>query len=372
MKLFYVWCVAMVMLAGFANGQEIVDPKADVVEHLGKNQQEKQLRGIDQQQNVAPSDQVDPQQSARTIRMGSGDLTFDLQVGWGLRPNGTSAVGPTHGGVVIDKSGNIYFSCSNGVHVFTPDGVKIHKYSDPPYRQLHDIEIREEDGEEFIYGAANRTGQGVKFRVPDGKVMLTLPFPKESGLDLPRLKPTAITVAANGDIFLSDGYASNHIFKFDKTGKYLMHFGEKGNGVRQFSTAHGMTVDSRYDPPRLLICDRNHKPNGRLVHYDLDGNFIQEVNTTMGLPCSLSIQGDYVSVPDLRGRLSILNKDNVIVAVLGYNSDVKRGNQFKTPQSQWVDGVFNGTHGSTWDRQGNLYVQDWNIDGRIRKLVRVK
>ena len=29
-------------------------------------------------------------------------------------------------------------------------------------------------------------------------------------------------MTSNGDIFLSDGYASNHIFKFDKTGKYLL------------------------------------------------------------------------------------------------------------------------------------------------------
>ena len=25
-----------------------------------------------------------------------------------------------------------------------------------------------------------------------------------------------------------------------------------------------------------------------------------------------------------------------------------------------------------WDAEGNLYVQDWNVSGRIMKLVRVK
>ena len=33
---------------------------------------------------------------------------------------------------------------------------------------------------------------------------------------------------------------------------------------------------------------------------------------------------------------------------------------------------FSGTHGSCWDAEGNLYVQDWNVSGRIMKLVRVK
>lgn len=308
------------------------------------------------------------------VRMGSGDLTFETVPGWGLRPDGSSALGSTHGGVVIDKAGHIYTSAANGVHAFTPEGVLIHSYTDPPYRQLHDMEIRAENGEEFIYGARNQAGEGIKFRVPDGEVVLQLPFPKESGLDLSKenFKPTAITVAANGDIFLSNGYASNHIFKFDKAGKYLMHFGQKGNEVEQFNTAHGMTIDNRYDPPRLLICDRNHKPQGRLVHYDLDGNFIQEVVTGLGMPTSVAIRGDHVSVPDLTGRLIILNKRNMVVAVLGHNADPSRGKNFNVPQSEWIEGVFSGTHGSFWDAEGNLYVQDWNVDGRIMKLVRVR
>ena len=70
-----------------------------------------------------------------------------------------------------------------------------------------------------------------------GDIVLRLPFPEESGLNLKKFNPTAITVAPNGDIILSDGYASNHIFKFDRNGKYLMHFGSKGNDLKQFNTA---------------------------------------------------------------------------------------------------------------------------------------
>jgi hypothetical protein len=180
-----------------------------------------------------------------------------------------------------------------------------------------------------------------------------------------------MTVAPNGDIFLADGYASDHIFKFDKSGKYLMHFGTKGNGLKEFNTAHGMTLDTRYDPPRLLICDRNHQPKGRLLHYDLGGNFIEEVVTGLGMPTSAAVQGDYVSVPDLHGRLVILDRTNTIVSVLGNNPDPDKGKNYKVPQEQWIEGIFSGTHGSSWDKTGNLYVQDWNISGRIMKLVRV-
>ena len=306
------------------------------------------------------------------VRMGSGIMTFDTVPGWGLRPDGQSALGPTHGSVVIDKEGNIYTSANKGVVVFSPDGKVIQEYLGDKYSNIHDMEIREEGTDEFIFGARNANAEGIKFNAHSGEITLKLPFPKESGLNLTQFNPTAITVAPNGDIFLADGYASNHIFKFDKTGKYLMHFGEKGNELKQFNTAHGMTLDTRYDPPRLLICDRNHEPKGRLLHYDLDGNFLEEVITGLGMPTSAAVQGDYVSVPDLHGRVVILDKTNTIMAVLGHNPDRSKGLNFNIPQDQWIEGIFSGTHGSYWDKDGNLYVQDWNVSGRIIKLVRVK
>ncbi|MBL8851117.1 MAG: 6-bladed beta-propeller [Planctomycetaceae bacterium] len=311
------------------------------------------------------------------VRMGSGLMTFDTVPGWGLDENGVSVLGPTHGGVVVDKAGNIYTSAKIGVFCFSPDGKVIRRFLGDEYTQMHDMKISDEAEGEFIYAARNEAGEGIKFRADTGEIVLKLAIPQESGLKLEKWAPTAITVGPNGDIFLSDGYASDHIFKFDKTGKYLMHFGVKGDGLRQFHTAHGMTLDTRYDPPRILVCDRNHLDDhnnnrGRLLHYSLDGEFIDVIASGLGMPTSAIVQGDYVSVPDLHGRLWILNKENVIMAVLGFNPDPAKGHSFGIEQKDWVEGVFSGTHGSAWDAEGNLYVQDWNTAGRLIKLVRVK
>ena len=192
------------------------------------------------------------------VRMGCGLMTFDTVPGWGLRADGKSVLGPTHGAVVIDQAGNIYTSAQIGVFVFTPAGKVIRTFLGERFSNIHDMEIRQEPDGEFIYGARNKDAEGIKFNAKTGDIVMKLEFPKESKLNLTTFNPTAITVTANGDIFLSNGYASNHIFKYDKNGKYLMHFGSKGNGLKQFNTAHGMTLDTRYDPPRLLICDRNH------------------------------------------------------------------------------------------------------------------
>src|SRR3954471_8209307 len=306
------------------------------------------------------------------VRMGCGLMTFDTVPGWGLGPDGKSVIGPCHGSVVVDKDGNISTSAHAGVFVFSPEGKVLRSFLGDKYSDIHDMKIREEADGEFIYGARNVSAEGIKFDARTGEIVLRLPFPKESGLDLKKFSPTAIAVAPNGDIFLSDGYASDHIFKFDKAGKYLMHFGVKGNGLKEFNTAHGMTLDTRYEPPRLLICDRNHTPKGRLLHYDLNGAFIAEVVTGLGMPTSAAVQGDYVSVPDLHGRLVILDKSNTIIAVLGHNADPSKRVNYNVPQKEWIEGIFSGTHGSSWDKDGNLYVQDWNVAGRIMKLVRAK
>lgn len=308
----------------------------------------------------------------RPVRMGCGTMTFDTVPGWGLGDDGKSVLGSTHGGVAVGKDGTIWTSSSLGIFGFSPEGKVVKRFLGDAWSNIHDLKIYPEGDREFLYGARNVAGEGIKVDPATGEVVLKLGIPAESGLKLEKWAPTAITVAPGGDIFLADGYASNHVFKFDKSGKYLKHFGVAGNGMKEFNTAHGMTLDTRYDPPRLLVCDRNHQPKGRLVHYDLDGNFIEEVVTGLGMPTSAIVQGDYVSIPDLHGRLVILDKSNTIMAVLGHNPDPETRANHNVPQEQWREGIFNGTHGSAWDAEGNLYVQDWNVSGRIMKLVRVK
>jgi hypothetical protein len=64
-------------------------------------------------------------------------------------------------------------------------------------------------------------------------------------------------------------------------------------------------------------------------------------------------------VPDLHGRLVVLDKTNTIISVLGINPDPATGRNYDVPQEKWVEGTFSGTHDSDWDKDGNLYVQDW-------------
>ena len=119
----------------------------------------------------------------------------------------------------------------------------------------------------------------------------------------------------------------------------------------------------------MVVADRG---NGRLQWFTLDGKFVSEAREGMRMPCTLNILGDDIIVPDLKGRITVLGKDNKLIAHLGENSDPKLQGQNPIPPEQWKDGEFISPHGATWDSKGDLYVEDWNKTGRINKMKRVK
>jgi hypothetical protein len=82
--------------------------------------------------------------------------------------------------------------------------------------------------------------------------------------------PTDAAVAANGDIYVSDGYGNARVVVFDKNGKYLREWGELGHGPGQFSIAHAIAIDSR---GRVYVADRN---NVRIQVFDPQGKFLDE------------------------------------------------------------------------------------------------
>jgi hypothetical protein len=68
--------------------------------------------------------------------------------------------------------------------------------------------------------------------------------------------------------------------------------------------------------------------------------------------------------------VTILGKDNSVVTHLGDNPDPEKRAKNPIPPEQWVDGLFISPHGVRWDKDGNLYVEEWLSTGRITKLKR--
>ena len=115
-----------------------------------------------------------------------------------------------------------------GLQVFAPDGKFLRNVTGAP-SDFHGFVIHKEADGEFIYGATLR-GQTIVKMTLEGDIVMTIgsaSIPDQFKVRNARsnqlaLLLTGLDVAPNGDLYVTDGYASDYIHRFDKTGKYLV------------------------------------------------------------------------------------------------------------------------------------------------------
>lgn len=278
---------------------------------------------------------------------------------------GDQPLGACHGGVVIDKAGNIYVTTDTkrGIVVFSPQG-KFLRAAGPSH--IHGCEIREENGVEYIYGARPSQHEVVKLKLT-GEQEWVLTYPTNAGIykDAKGFNPCAVTVAPDGSLFVADGYGANYVLKFDKDRNFVKAFGGKGTEEGKFNTCHGIAYDPRHN--NILVCNRN---NNRVEHWDLDGKFIRVIQKDLRMPAAVHIRGDHAVFPELQGRVTVLNRDGSIAAQVGDNPDPKQRANYGLPPEQWKDGTCNSPHGASIDKDGNLIVSEWSQFGHLHKFAR--
>ncbi|MEM9079135.1 MAG: 6-bladed beta-propeller [Verrucomicrobiota bacterium] len=300
---------------------------------------------------------------------GNGAFVFETVPGWGAMPEGAN-LGPTHGGVAVDGSGHVYVSteADHGVVKFTKDGKHVKNFG-PVSKALHSLEVVKEGEREVLLGAAVKRQKVLKMDL-EGAVLLEIPNETTGEIPGGFKGVTAVTMSPDGHLFVVCGYGSNQIHKFDAGGKLLKSAGGRGNGEGRFTTCHGVTFDGRWEKhPRLLVCDRE---NRRLVHLDLDLNFKNVHARNLRRPCAVSIRGWHAAVAELEGRVTILGGKGEPIAFLGDQPNKELWAKKPIPEGQLFDGLFTSPHGLSWDNEGNIVVQDWNVTGRVTKLKRVK
>src|SRR6476659_1863781 len=82
----------------------------------------------------------------------AGELKYAIAPNFFEQNPGGQSLGPCHGGVIIDKAGNIYVTTDTdrGIVVFDKKGKYMRSIG--PTR-IHALEIRREKGKEYIYAA---------------------------------------------------------------------------------------------------------------------------------------------------------------------------------------------------------------------------
>lgn len=304
------------------------------------------------------------------VVIGEGLFTYSWVDGWGRLADGTD-LGNTHGIILTDSGGNVYFNTDTerAICVLTPDGTFVKAFGAEFKGGLHGMCIRKEGDQEYLYVSHTARHEVAKLTM-DGEVLWRLGAPAEPGIyeeDGRSFRPTGVAIGPDGDIYVADGYGRSYVHQFDKDRRHIRTFGGPGTEPGKMKTPHGLWLDTREDTPRLLVCDRE---NHRLQFFDLEGNLLSVAEPGLRRPCNVHQWNDYLAVADLAGRVTILDRSNKVVCHLGEQPDEKLRAKNKIGKEHWKAGEFLAPHAVCFDPTGNLYVMDWNHHGRVTKLLR--
>jgi DNA-binding beta-propeller fold protein YncE len=314
--------------------------------------------------------------------LGDGHHRYEWNEKWAQIPDTESARnGWAHHGIVVSQSGRVisFHQADPTVLVFDENGALADSWS-APVQNAHGMSIVVEGGEEFLWLADNLSGRVEKTSL-DGKQVQSIAKPDIEVYREGRYSPTGVAVyeerfGGNDDIYVTDGYGSSYIHRYDRNGYHIGSFnGEDGDGGR-FRTPHGIWIDTRKGEAELYIADRS---NGQIQVYTLDGAFKRAFGTGPGAdwlhsPSGFAISGDQLIVAELRGsRVTVLDADDNLVCYLGENSGAfkLKANWPNVAHETLESGRFNSPHGIAADPHGNIFVAEWLIGGRINKLAKL-
>jgi sugar lactone lactonase YvrE len=225
-------------------------------------------------------------QSASTEASNSFPNPYKIE-SWGQLPNGRK-IGATYG-IDIDRDGKsvwVFERCGGNncddstvapLLKFDSSGRLVASFGAGMFVYPHGVFVDSDDNIWVTDGQANKAGtkgQTVVEFSPTGRVLLTLGKAGVTGNGPDTFnQPSDVLVAPNGNIFVADGHGGNtnaRVVKFDKTGKYLTEWGQKGSAPGEFDAPHGLLLDSL---GRLLVADRG---NNRIQVFDQNGKFITQ------------------------------------------------------------------------------------------------
>ena len=318
---------------------------------------------------------------AAPARLGEGRFAYTLDDAWGTLPAGMKyGLGCA---LAVDSKDRIFVtsrSASPCVAIFDRDGKLLETWSNQFTEKVsfspqqyaataHGLYWSQEPDGEFLYWTENvagpRNGPKIGARVYKtdlaGKVLYTLgPGVKEGSTSAPFdfVSPTDVAVAANGDVYVVDGYGSFLVHRFDRNFKLLKTMGGRGTQHGKFNTPHGVWVSTLKKEPEIYIADR---ANDRIEIYSLD---LEYKRTIPGVrkPCCFYQHAGHLYVPELDARVSVIDADDKIVAQLGDGLGIQPNDIRNHPDK------FAKPHALTVDSHGDLYVIEWLDWGRPRKF----
>lgn len=309
--------------------------------------------------------------------IGHGDFRYKIDLNWGALNATYYPVKDCHE-MVEDSQGRLILltnETKNNVIIYDKSGKLLETWGHE-YPGAHGLTLKDEGGQDFLYIADNNRHEVIKTDLK-GNVVLTLPYPKESGKydSADTYVPTETAVADNGDIYVADGYGSQYIMHYDEQGRLKNAFGGRGDEESNFSNAHGICIDQRGGKtPTLLITDRMVN---KLKRFSMDGEYLETIHLPGAFICRPVIKDEQVYLATIwsgagsegTGFVSILNGDNQLISAPGGTTPRYDKGNLKPLQQAFR--IFRHPHDVCVDRDDNLYIPQWNAFGAYPiKLIR--
>jgi hypothetical protein len=312
--------------------------------------------------------------------VGSGEHTYECVHDWLVPPAGL-VWGDTHG-LCQDAAQNIYVAHTvnkssmrgEAVVVYDASGKFVRAYGEEFRGGAHGLNLRREGTTEFLYHCdINRCK--IEKTTLDGEMVWQHGYPREDPAYAAapiNFVPTNVALAPNGDFYVGDGYGSSHVLRFSSSGTFMGEVGGPGAGDGQFSTPHGLWVDTRGPEPVLVVADRG---NGRIQTFSLDGRHLRTVKDEEHLrkPCHFHVRGDLMVCPDLDSQVCLLGRDHQVLAQLGDGKALngKVGSRRDQTRDQFTPGKFITPHAAIFLGNGDILVAEWLPIGRLTLLRKV-
>ena len=301
------------------------------------------------------------------IVLGHNNKRYKINTKWSRADVARNPVNDCHE-MVQDQKGRILLltnETKNNVLIYNKNGKLLNTWG-TEYPSAHGFTLFNENGTDTLFICDNNRHQLIKTTI-DGRVLLTLDYPKETGMYTKpdEYIPTETAIAANGDIYVADGYGKDFIIQYDLNGKYIRYFGGRGTEDRHLLNAHGICIDTRNNKnPTLIICSRQQNSFKR---FSMEGVYIETILLPGAWVCRPVIKGKYLYAAVLQsnnnqwkqsGFVTILDANNKVISNLAGTEPVYKGN---VPDEMFqTEKVFQYPHDVCIDDEENMYVAQWN------------
>jgi len=296
--------------------------------------------------------------------VGHGDFKYKVDKQWCVQDPSKYPVHHCHE-MVMDKKGRLILCTTdtkNNILVFDKSGKVLDAWGHD-FPGAHGLTINDEGGTEYLYLTDTERRQVYKLTM-DGKVMLTIEYPKDAGIyaTMEDFEPTETIITPGGDILVADGYGSDYVIRYDQQGNYLNHFAGKGDEDGQVKNAHGICIDNRHETPSLIVTSRS---NNEFKRFTMDGQYMETIPVPGCFVCRPVIKGDFLYAAVIvtknwwayDGAVVVLDKNNKIVSLPGAAAPEYKDGKMNAAVSDGV--TFLNPHDVCVDNDENIYVPQW-------------